>query len=217
MLAGFDLPFDPVKTAGWIVATVVATYAVVTRLLAWWKGRTEQKYGDPGTVKKLSTIDERIHEQLTSLRIHTKACRVVVFQFHNGEQFFSGSPIQKMTATYEAVDGGFASVVETGRQGGMVVSNMSAVLDKMFDDTPLIHEVETMPETYSRTRLQSLNVGYFAVLPLKQYNKIIGCLKIHWMRDVPEGRDWIEDQMKVTLQNIQTLLSERLTISGKHS
>lgn len=216
-----------VKNFGFASATISA-YAALVAVAVYEaakavkarreKSFAERRYGDPETIKKITRIDTRVHDLLTELRIVTRACRATAFNFHNGEQFFDNSPIQRMSPAYESVEGGFAPTTECEASGGFIVSLMAPIIEKMFDDTPLICKVDSLPETFSRTRLRGLNVLHFAVLPLKQNNhKIIGCIKLHWMRDAPVEADWVEDKMRICVSTIENLLSERLVVTGKHA
>jgi hypothetical protein len=216
-----ELPFDPWYVGGWVAAAIIAGVGAWKGVSAYFKSVAEDKYGDPETVRLVTRLDEQIHEALTQLREQCHASRVMVFLFHNGEQFFSGSPIQRMTCSYETVQGGISSV--TADSQSMVVSLMSAVLDRMRDDTPLIWETSNIPKTFSRTRLETLNVKYFACLPLRQNkHKIIGLLKMHWMHkdeiQIDEaGETWLKGEMLKTVGKIEHLLARRLEVSGAHS
>jgi hypothetical protein len=54
-------------------------------------------------------IHTEIHELLTELRVHTKAMRVSVLQFHNGEYFMDGISMRKFSITHESSHRGYIS------------------------------------------------------------------------------------------------------------
>lgn len=210
--------FAPDDIANWAFLAVAATYGLYRGIRRYFFPPAESKYGDPQTIRQMAKLDERIHELLTELRVQTDAARVVIGRFHNGLYFFDATPLQKMSFSYESVTGGADTIKETYKD--IEVSRMSAIMDRMVAEPLLVH-TDSLPETYSRSVLTSLNVVVFACVALYQSKyKIVGCLMIHWFNDpevrpiAPLNKKWLEGRVHDTVQKIELLLSERLKVTG---
>lgn len=177
-------------------------------------GNAEKKYGNPEVIRKTNAIDSKIHDHLTVLCDKAECARSVVFQFHNGDHFFSDSPLLRMSMTHESCVGGIANV--KSEYSNIVVSLMAGVLDQMWDNTPLISSVDKLQDGYAKTMLKTLNVTLIACVPIKQNShKIIGCLQLHWMgiRDV-DVVTVKEPEIMRAVELIELQLAERLRVTG---
>lgn len=71
----------------------------------WQKRKRVKKISsDPEDLSKTLIADGRIYSVLVDMLIRFRAKRVYVVQFHNGEKFYSGQSIQRMSMTHEVKD-----------------------------------------------------------------------------------------------------------------
>lgn len=216
----------------WQLGLQLGTYAVVAlaaiiqiirlAIKKFQPPPADQRYGDPQVFEQLVRLDKNINARLVECRLFTDCLRALIYQFHNGTYYYGGSPMTRMTLAYESTAEGFSEIKEEENrlyEEGMVISAVSMVLDKMYEDTPLINKLPPTPTNEWETRMSRLNVRFYAVLPLYQELEgkrwIIGCLMLHW-RDTPTKNDqWITTQTKASLKIVEQLLADRLLVSGK--
>lgn len=86
--------------------------------------------------------DDAITGRLYILLDKTKAARVNIYRFHNGEHFNMHVPMFKFTCTHEALSNGI--VPDTGIVKRYIVSNYSDYILPMFDEHELRSGVENV-------------------------------------------------------------------------
>ena len=163
---------------GMIIASVFA--GVITILVPFLKKRRNRinnnKHLDyPETFHWAThTI---IHEILTELRVRIDAGRTQIVQFHNGGEFLDGISMKKFSITHESLTSGTSA--EVGKKDQLV----SMFLDKLNilkNNTPTVHIVETLSDSYTKQYMQSSNIIAFSMLPLRKNKEIIGYLMSQW-------------------------------------
>ena len=119
----------------------------------------------------------------------TKADRAYVFEFHNGEHYFSGRGQQKFSCTYEVVQRGISS--EASRSQNYRVSNFHHYINSLIEDEKFMHENINNIEDYSFLKLlEQKGVSSIYNIPLKTLNgKIIGFIGVDYVKEFcPAGK-----------------------------
>lgn len=152
-------------------------------------------------------IHTEIHELLTELRIHSKAMRVSVLQFHNGEYFMDGISMRKFSITHESSHKGYIS--QSLKFKNVLCSLFIPLLNKVLENKSTIHHVEAMAESYAKHFFEDENIAYYSCLPLKNKNVNIGFILLQWHFDFPpnmenqqsisEYTDTIKDSVEIQL------------------
>lgn len=192
------------------------TAGLITGLLpltSSWIRKRQRHRGDNRYFRAISDYDMRVHDLLTELRAAHNAARAMVFQFHNGETFFSGSPIQRVSCTHESVAGGAVSIMPM--RSGAPVSLYASVMDRVLRDDPQLYFVADLPEGHCKSQLLNWNVVAFACMPIKQgSHKIIGYVKLHWMYE-PVSNENTQAVFRAATQKIESILSQRMLAVGR--
>jgi len=128
-------------------------------------------------------IHTEIHELLTELRIQSKAMRVSILQFHNGEYFMDGISMRKFSITHESSHKGYIS--QSLKFKNVLCSLFIPLLNKVLEDKSIIHHVEAMNESYAKHFFEDENISHYACLPLKNKNTNIGFILLQWHFDFP--------------------------------
>jgi len=152
----------------------------------------------------------QIHEMLTELRVTVRACRCLIFQFHNGGSFADGTSIKRFSVTHESCGSTVPSMILES-QDILVTRYMELI--RMMDVTPgKIIRTDTLPPCAFRSGLEINNADYFSVVPLRCIDGItpLGFLCCHWCS--PEPLDEIEregikqeDLEDLIMQNSSTI------------
>jgi hypothetical protein len=124
--------------------------------------------------------DVRVHELLSEIRIRLGAARAMVYQFHNGESFFTGEPFQKLATTHESVSLGVSE--STMPRIDTPVSLMATVIDKTLDQPNQCQIVDDMPEHWCKHNLINLGVHEWRAVPMEVGRRLIGIVNLHFTK-----------------------------------
>lgn len=110
-----------------IVGTVLALGGVFTKTKLWKKIKASLRAASkkPNFHAQHSTA-QKVLTELTRMQARHSASRALVFLFHNGESFFNGKSLAKMSCYSEALDNGVTSIAE-GCRGVMLSTVPEAV------------------------------------------------------------------------------------------
>lgn len=153
-------------------------------------------------------IHTEIHELLTELRVHSKAMRVTVLQFHNGEYFMDGISMRKFSITHESSHRGYIS--QSLKFKNVLCSLFIPLLNKVLENKPTIHHVEAMSESYAKHFFEDENISHYACLPLRSKNLNVGFILLQWHFDFPpnmENQHAIMEYADNTRDSIEIQLS----------
>jgi len=200
-------------SVGMAVGGFVIGMATVTGrwCYTWLKQRRHHR--QEGTnLKMLAGLDLQIHDLLTELRVISGAARAAVFQFHNGEHFYSGSSIQRVSCTHESVIGGVG--LSQHLQSNVPASMLAPIIEPMLahkSGEPIeVRQIDDLADSHIKSVLMNLNVMAVAHVPLRQGEyKTVGFVEFHWMDldRICEGTDVLVGQF---VQRIEALLMVRL-------
>lgn len=153
-------------------------------------------------------IHTEIHELLTELRIQSKAMRVGVLQFHNGEYFMDGISMRKFSITHESSHRGYIS--QSLKFKNVLCSLFIPLLHKILEDKSTIHHVEAMNESYAKHFFEDENISHYSCLPLKNKNTNIGFILLQWHFDFPPDMENQQATMDY-LSNIRSSVEVQLS------
>lgn len=164
-------------TSDAIIALIACAIVVGSRDIVQWvrKRLSKQRSLD---IAGMNRFDMQVHELLSELRLATQAQRTAYCQFHNGETYFSGSSIQRVSVTHESLDEGVLPL-RTVRIG-VPVSVLAPLIEQMLRDEAVPICVGSMVESYAKRDLEALGTASFLVLPIRVGLQIVGYLKVHW-------------------------------------
>ena len=126
-------------------------------------------------------IHTEIHELLTELRVNSKAMRVSVLQFHNGDYFMDGISMRKFSITHESSHRGYIS--QSLKFKNVLCSLFIPLLNKVLENKAIIHHVEAMNNSYAKHFFEDENISHYACLPLRNKNVNIGFILLQWHFD----------------------------------
>lgn len=123
---------------------------------------------------------EIVHYALRELRRKYNADRVYIWQFHNGGNFYTSSPMQRATITYERCSEGLERKAD--KYQGVLISNIPSYIKESMEGNMFYHDVEEIPDFALRSLLISHGTFAHAATPL--YNKdknLIGIVSLDWV------------------------------------
>ncbi len=153
--------------------------AVGAVLAVWLKSKFD--YKRKNTLESATISGINIYKALEYIQSQTHCARAYVFEFHNGEHFFSGRGQQKFSCTYECVRAGVSA--ESLNSQGHRISNYTSYISELISNG-VFHSLNTdnIKDQAFKSLLKSKGVQSIYNVPIKTLNgKVIGILGIEFL------------------------------------
>ena len=160
-----------------IFASIIS--AVGTIAAVWIKNKFD--YKKKNTLESANVSRINIYKALEYIQSQTNCARAYVFEFHNGEHFFSGRGQQKFSCTYECVRAGVSA--ESLNSQGHRISNYNSYISTLISDGVYkSNDTSTIRDQAFKSLLESKGVKAIYNVPIKTLNgKVIGILGIEYL------------------------------------
>lgn len=145
----------------------------------WIKNKIEYKRRN--SLESTTVSGTNIYEALEYIQAQSECARAYVFEFHNGEHFFSGRGQQKFSCTYEHVRPGVSS--ESLNSQGHRISNYNTYIKELVSEGKFCYlDSEKIIDETFKCLLRSKGVKSLYNVPIKTLQgKIIGILGIDFI------------------------------------
>lgn len=168
-----------------IVALITAGY------FKRWQDRNKENKSKKQLMAQIQK-DELIHFTLREIRRKYNSDRVYILQFHNGGTFYTKSPMQRGSVTYERNSDGLERI--TDRFQNILVSNYNWLLMETMANRLFYNNIDTQVEDLPTKSLLKAYGNYaHAMVPIyDNAEQLIATLSLSWVfSDIPT--DWIEN------------------------
>jgi hypothetical protein len=130
--------------------------------------------------------DEIVHYALRELRRKYNADRVYVWQFHNGGNFYTSSPMQKTSITYERCSEGLERKSE--KYQGVLISNFTGYIKDTMNNKMFYHDIDKLPDFAIRSLILSNGTFAHAAVPIfDKENHLTGIMALDWVfSEIPD-------------------------------
>jgi hypothetical protein len=165
-----------------LLITSITSIVIALITAGYFKRRQEkskEKMSGNQLMKQVQQ-SEIVHYALRELRRKYNADRVYIWQFHNGGNFYTTSPMQRASITYERCSEGLERKAE--KYQGVLISNIPSYLKDTMEEKMFYHDVELIPDFALRSLI--LSHGTFAHAATPIYNKdknLIGIVSLDWV------------------------------------
>ena len=160
-------------------------------------------------------ISTTINTLLERTLLKTHACRVYIFEFHNGAVSMSGLPFLKMTNTYEVLDGNTRT--EMHKRENMPFQLFSSFVEAIYSKDYLIMDVDNRTNEYSQFVYETLverDIAITVRTKITDINKrVIGYLGIDYTKNKPIDEAMIQKSIQ-TIQDAATEIGALLTVKA---
>lgn len=130
--------------------------------------------------------DEIVHLAIKEIRRRYDADRVYIWQFHNGGTFYTTSPMQKISITYERCSQGLER--KTEKNQNYLISNFNSYIKDVMDGTMFFPDISKMEDIGLRSLAQSNGTKSHCAVPI--YDKdshLVALLCLDWVwSDIPQ-------------------------------
>lgn len=156
-------------------------------------------------------VDDKIYKKLWQALARFNADRVTVYQYHNGEQYFSGRHIKKYTATHEVVAFNVLSNMELCQSKIMSGEDhifVRHLIENSYIYIPDIALEEVFVEAKRAMRHHGQNSGFSGLMKTADEGHPIGNLYLGFKRTSPLTPEELGDVMYIVDEISSILFSK---------
>lgn len=171
-------------------ALITSIASVIVALIGagYFKRYTDKQKESFSKSKLMEQIrkDEIVHLALRDLRRKYNCDRIYIWQFHNGGNFYTSSPMQKTSVTYERCSDGLERKSE--RFQNTIISTITSYIKDVLNLEMFYYEVKDMPDIAVRSVCQSYGTQSHAGAPIYDDKEhLVGILSMDWVfSEIPE-------------------------------
>ena len=165
------------ETLAILLASIISAAGGVLAVII----KNQLDYRKKNSIEKTAASGTNIYRALEYVQSQTDCARAYVFEFHNGEHFFSGRGQQKFSCTYEHVRAGVSA--EAINSQGHRISNYNGYIKSLVTDNKYaFRDIDEIHDNAFKSMLQQRGVRAIYNVPIKTLNgKIIGILGVDFI------------------------------------
>ena len=154
--------------------------------------------------------DEIVHLAIRDVRRRYNADRVYIWQFHNGGSFYTTSPMQKLSITYERCSDGLERKAEKN-QNHLITSFTSYIKD-VIDGNMYFPNIEDMNDIGLRSLAYSSGTKGHCAVPIYDKDKhLVAILCLDWVfSEIP--KEYLKKDGKFTQDFIDEFSTDADTL-----
>lgn len=170
-----------------ILLTSITSIVVALVSAGFFKRYNDKKYKDQSKSQLLQQIkrDEIVHLAIRDVRRRYHADRIYIWQFHNGGSFYTTSPMQKLSITYERCSQGLER--KTEKNQNHLITNFTTYIKSVMDETMFYPDISKIDDIGMRSLSQSEGTKSHCASPI--YDKeghLVAMLCLDWVwSDIP--------------------------------
>jgi hypothetical protein len=180
------------------ITSIIAALITAGFFKTWWEKKSEFR-----SRKKLVgqiESDTLVYQTLKQLKHDYNCDRIYIIQFHNGDSFYTESPMQKASATYEVCSPGLERVSDKFQ--GVLVSHYSWYIFQSMKNEMFYYNVEHVEDATTKSLLNYRGAQSHCGVPLYDDKKhLVGLFCADWVfSEVPDhsinGFEFTEEYKK---------------------
>lgn len=183
-------------TIGEVLETLITsiTSIMVALIAAGFFKRYSDKKNENSSRKKLVKQiekDELIHFTLREMKRKYHTDRIYIIQFHNGGVFYTSSPMQKASITYERTSDGLERISDTLQN--VFVSHYTWFIKQTIAGELFYIDCEVVEDVATKALMRKFGVQSTAAVPIYDIDDhLISVLVLDWIfSEIP--KDFIKD------------------------
>lgn len=158
-------------------------------------------------VVKYTKQNENVQKALDYVLNEVNSDRAYIFEFHNGDHFYSGNHQQKFSCTYESLNSGVSS--ESMRLQDLRVSTFNSFIKDVLgihgEKSFRLQDIEQIDNPLLRNWLEERGVRSSYAFPIETLNHgVVGILCL----------DFTKQKTKITKEHVSLMSNQSKIISG---
>ena len=170
-----------------VLVTSVSSIVVALVGAGFFKRYNDRKYKLQSKSQLLEQIkkDEIVHLAIRDVRRRYHADRIYIWQFHNGGTFYTTSPMQKLSITYERCSQGLER--KSDKNQNHLITNFTNYIKDVMDMKMFFTDISKMDDIGLRSLAQSNGTKSHCAVPIYDKEKhLVAMLCLDWVwSDIP--------------------------------
>ncbi len=175
------------------IITAITSIVVALITAGFFKNFFDRKKENNSKKRLVKQIekDELIHFTLREMRRKYHTDRIFIIQFHNGGVFYTSSPMQKASVTYERASDGLERISDTLQN--VFVSHYTWFIKQTMAGELFYVDCEDVEDVATKALMRKYGVQATAAVPIYDINDhLISIMVLDWVfSEIPA--DFIED------------------------
>lgn len=195
-----------------VLITSITSIVVALVTAGYFKQMRDKKEKIKSKEKLIEQIqkDEIVHLAIREVRRRYNADRVYIWQFHNGGSFYTTSPMQRLSITYERCSDGLERKADKNQNH--LIANFSTYIKDIMDGNMFYPNIEDMNDIGLRSLSQSNGTKSHCAVPI--YDKdshLVALLCLDWVfSEIPS--EYIKKDGKFTQDFIEEFSTDADTL-----
>jgi len=199
-----------------LIATIITSITsiivalITTGLIKHYLDKKKENSSRKKLVKQIER-DEFVYFTIREIRRKYNSDRIFVMQFHNGGNFYTESPMQKLSITYERCSDGLERVTE--KYQNILVSNMCWYIKQTIDGNMFYKNTDDIEDVPTRALIKNFGIQSHLAIPIyDRMNHLVGIVALDWVfSDIPEkyiyNNEFSKELEKEIKSEIETIVS----------
>lgn len=165
-----------------VLITSVTSIVVALVGAGFFRRMNEQKLKVKSKEDLMQQIqkDEIVHLAIREIRRRYNSDRVYIWQFHNGGAFYTTSPMQKISITYERCSDGLERKAEKNQNH--LINNFSLYIKDVMDQKMFFADVNNIEDIALRSLTLSLGTRSHCAVPIyDKQDHLVAILALDWV------------------------------------
>jgi len=165
-----------------VLITSITSIVVALVGAGFFRQMREKKEKIQSKVKLMEQIqkDEIVHLAIREVRRRYNADRIYIWQFHNGGTFYTTSPMQRVSITYERCSDGLERKAEKNQNH--LIANFSSYIKDVMDFKMFYPDINDMEDIGLRSLSQSNGTKSHCATPIYDKEKhLVAILSLDWV------------------------------------
>lgn len=183
------VPLDITST----IITSVTSIVVALISTGVWKYFLDKKKENSSRNKLVVQIerDQIVYYTIREIRRKYNSDRIFIMQFHNGGNFYTESPMQRGSITYERCSDGLERI--TDKYQGILVSHMCWYIKHVIENNMFYYMTDDIEDMPTRALIRNFGSQSHVSVPLyDKLNHLVGFIAMDWVFSEPP-QEYIEN------------------------
>ena len=172
--------------------TSILVALIASGFFRTWQEKKKEKKSREGLIARIKK-DEIVQFALRELRRLYNCDRIFIIQYHNGGNFYTESPMQKSTMTYERCSDGLEKLSDKFQN--VLVSHFNWYIRHMVDSKMFYTDLNKIEDISTRAFLSSYGTQSHVACPIYDRDKhLIGMLGMDWVFSEPPSEIVVNEE-----------------------
>lgn len=170
--------------------TSIVVALISTGMFKYYQDKKKDNSSRKGLVKQIEK-DQIVYYTIREIRRKYNSDRIFIMQFHNGGNFYTESPMQRGSITYERCSDGLERIAE--KYQGVLVSHMCWYIKHIIENNMFYYSTDDIEDMPTRAIIKNFGSQAHLAVPIyDKLNHLVGFVAMDWVFSEPPA-EYIEN------------------------